>query len=280
MINFGENYIEASDLKSPKKAPIILCCPHSGKIYPDEFIAQTVLDKIDIRYSEDAFIDEIITKENFDKDFYYLKTNIPRVFVDVNRAPDEIDVNMFEDIEDKVNYPKTDRIKAGFGVIPKMIKPGLNIYNKKLLFENEKYRINKYHRAYHLKLKSFVDDALEKYGKCFILDFHSMPKAENIAADIVLGDNNQKSCSPELVNFAQNFLINKGYNVWLNHPYAGGYTTYHYGNPQNNVNALQIEICRALYMKEGSIRRDNLEIKELKNLFILLLNELKSIYGT
>ena len=36
-------------------------------------------------------------------------------------------------------------------------------------------------------------------------------------------------------------------------PYAGGFTTRHYGRPADGVHALQIEINRALYMDEDRI---------------------------
>ena len=41
----------------------------------------------------------------------------------------------------------------------------------------------------------------------------------------------------------------------LNDPYAGGFTTQHYGRPHGGVHALQIEINRALYMDEAAIER-------------------------
>ena len=43
--------------------------------------------------------------------------------------------------------------------------------------------------------------------------------------------------------------------VVRNKPFAGGYTTRHYGRPSEGVHALQIEINRALYMNEDRITR-------------------------
>ena len=50
-------------------------------------------------------------------------------------------------------------------------------------------------------------------------------------------------------------LRSLGFVVAINTPYSGGYITRHYGRPQKGVHALQIEINRALYMDEESIRR-------------------------
>ena len=46
-----------------------------------------------------------------------------------------------------------------------------------------------------------------------------------------------------------------GFIVARNKPYAGGFTTRHYGRPGNGVHVLQIEINRALYMDEKRITR-------------------------
>ena len=40
-----------------------------------------------------------------------------------------------------------------------------------------------------------------------------------------------------------------------NNPYAGGFTTYHYGRPATGVHALQIEINRRLYWDERNFTK-------------------------
>ena len=40
-----------------------------------------------------------------------------------------------------------------------------------------------------------------------------------------------------------------------NKPYAGGFTTRHYGCPRDGVHGLQVEVNRALYMDEKRIER-------------------------
>jgi N-formylglutamate amidohydrolase len=75
------------------------------------------------------------------------------------------------------------------------------------------------------------------------------------AADIVLGDCHGVSCASRIVEAARDFLARRNFAVALNAPYAGGFTTGHYGNPRRGRHALQIEINRALYMDERSYRR-------------------------
>ena len=50
-------------------------------------------------------------------------------------------------------------------------------------------------------------------------------------------------------------MTRRDFAVALNAPYAGGFTTGHYGNPRRDRHAVQIEMNRALYMDERSYRR-------------------------
>jgi N-formylglutamate amidohydrolase len=58
-----------------------------------------------------------------------------------------------------------------------------------------------------------------------------------------------------LIDTCEAVLSAQGFRVALNNPYAGAYTTQHYGKPEQGVHALQIEINRALYMDEDRIER-------------------------
>jgi N-formylglutamate amidohydrolase len=71
--------------------------------------------------------------------------------------------------------------------------------------------------------------------------------------DFVLGDRFGQSCDGTLTDRVELFLKGCGYRVVRNNPYAGGYTTEHYGRPQMGVHALQIEISRALYLNEATL---------------------------
>ena len=66
--------------------------------------------------------------------------------------------------------------------------------------------------------------------------------------DIILGDRFGTSCHPDTLNLLRELFSNAGYNVGINYPYAGGYTTSHYGNPHEGIEAIQIEVNRDLYV--------------------------------
>jgi N-formylglutamate amidohydrolase len=73
--------------------------------------------------------------------------------------------------------------------------------------------------------------------------------------DIVLGDRFGSSAAGWIVDALEQSLRGAGLMVRRNKPYAGGYITEHYGAPTFGLHAVQIEINRALYMDERSIRK-------------------------
>ena len=72
--------------------------------------------------------------------------------------------------------------------------------------------------------------------------------------DMVLGDRFGSTCSPALTDMVERQLTGLGYAVARNAPYAGGFTTECYGRPVEGVHALQVEINRALYLDETTLK--------------------------
>ena len=77
----------------------------------------------------------------------------------------------------------------------------------------------------------------------------------NNRVDIVLGNNHDASCAPQLLSYTSASLKRQGLSICRNKPYSGGYTTCHYGKPDKGVHALQIEVNRSLYMDETNIEK-------------------------
>ena len=71
--------------------------------------------------------------------------------------------------------------------------------------------------------------------------------------DIVLGDRFGASCEPAVVAAAERIFGDLGFSVRRNEPYAGAFTTAHYGQPSRRVHAIQIEVNRRLYMNEATV---------------------------
>ena len=58
-------------------------------------------------------------------------------------------------------------------------------------------------------------------------------------------------------------------------PYAGGFVTKHYGRPECGVDVLQLEVSRALYMDEQTLRRGPGMLRVRANMASLIENLVK-----
>jgi N-formylglutamate amidohydrolase len=107
-------------------------------------------------------------------------------------------------------------------------------------------------------LAGLVKDSLEAHGLAVLIDWHSMPAAATAqgagsGCDLVLGDRFGAAAAPAISRRVESELKALGYRVARNSPYAGGYTTEHYGKPASKVHALQIEVSRGLYLDEATL---------------------------
>ncbi len=248
------------DLRRPasRVLPLVVASPHSGCDYPADFVAASRLDPLTLRRSEDAFVDEIFAAAPA-LGAPLLAARFPRAYLDVNREAYELDPTMFADaLPDYVNV-RSPRVRMGLGTIARVVASGEEIYGGKLCFAEAEERVETLYRPYHVALGRLIEETAGAFGCCLLIDCHSMPSgasgAGREAADIVLGDCHGAACAPEIVEAARRHLARRGFSVALNAPYAGGFTTGHYGQPRQRRHALQIEINRAIYMDERSYRR-------------------------
>ena len=254
---------------SVQTAPVVFASPHSGRDYPPEFVAASKLNMLKLRRSEDAFMDEIFAAAP-DWGAPLLCAQFPRAYVDANREAFELDPDMFADpLPDYVNTT-SPRISAGLGTIAKVVTDGEAIYAEPLRFEEARWRIETLHRPYHKALKGLIEATERRFGGCLVIDCHSMPSGvsggvssdggpqagkNGNGVDVVLGDCFGTACAAVVTDTAQRAFEAMGFTVIRNKPYAGGFTTRHYGRPEQGIHALQIEINRALYMDEERVRR-------------------------
>lgn len=252
----------AFELRRPQGAAtaLVFASPHSGRLYPHDMMSASSLDAATIRRSEDAHVDDLI-QDAPELGVCVLLARYARAYVDVNREPYELDPAMFEDALPEFAQARTARVAAGLGSIARVVGEGQEIYARKLRFDEARRRIEAVHRPYHAALRGVLDETVRRAGRAVLVDWHSMPSAAareaggkgRRAPDIVLGDRFGAACSPLVTAAAERELEAMGYAVERNRPYAGGWTTEHYGAPGRRVHALQVEINRALYLDEATL---------------------------
>jgi len=203
--------------------PFIFASPHSGRLYPASFARQSRLDPVTLRKSEDAFVDELFAGVT-ELGAPLLVARFPRAFVDANRAPGEIDPAMFDAPLTSSIGPRTPRVAAGLGVIPRIVRDGVEIYGARLPVREAAFRLEGFYRPYHTALARLVAEARSAFGIAVVVDCHSMPPPSR-GTDVVIGDCYGEAAAPELIAEAQRTLGELGFSVTRNTPYAGGYTT-------------------------------------------------------
>ncbi len=111
--------------------PFVFASPHSGRAYPQRFVTGSRLNAVSLRRSEDAFVDELFCGA-VAMGAPMIAARFPRAFLDVNRAPSEIDTAMFDGALGVAVDAPSPRVTAGLGVIPRIVRDGAEIYRGKL----------------------------------------------------------------------------------------------------------------------------------------------------
>ena len=248
-------YVLARPLR--RSLPLVFASPHSGRCYPESFVAAARLDPVALRRSEDAFVEELFAAAT-DHGAPLLAASFPRVFCDVNREPWELDPAMFDGPLPHWVNSASPRVGAGLGTIARVVANGEPVYRHKLSFAEAEDRIRRFWQPYHAALAALIAETRDTFGYCLLVDCHSMPAHPAQAGnppDFVLGDAHGTACTPRVTRAVEESLLGMGYRVRRNDPYAGGYVTRHYGRPRDAVHALQIEVSRPLYMDEQRLER-------------------------
>lgn len=259
---------------------VVFASPHSGRHYSKAFMTQTVLDPLEIRSSEDAFIDLLVgCATGFGAPLIH--AHYPRAYLDLNRASDELDPAVVENVRSVAHNP---RILSGLGVIPRVVANGRAIYRGKLPLTEAKARIEHVWRPYHTRLQDVLTDTRVKFGEVILMDMHSMPheasdsvSQTNIARpEVVLGDRFGTAADHEIMERVESVFLNAGLKVSRNAPFAGAYIVQNYGRPSQHQHALQIEIDRSLYMNERYVR-PNENFDKFQKLMTQVVCELTNI---
>ncbi|MEO6072857.1 MAG: N-formylglutamate deformylase, partial [Burkholderiales bacterium] len=110
---------------------------------------------------------------------------------------------------------------------------------------------------YHEQLRTELDRIRALHGVAMLWDAHSIRSVvprffEGKLPDLNLGSANGASCDPALANTLLDIgNAASGYSAVLNGRFQGGYITRHYGQPQDNIHAVQLEMTQSSYMQEA-----------------------------
>lgn len=248
------------ELQKPENSlPLVFDSPHSGREYPEDFdyaCSYDILCKAEDNHLENLY--DCVTSYGG----VFLHALFPRTYIDTNRSHDDIDPDLLAD-DWQHDYNPTDRAHAGIGLIRRIVRPGITVYNRKLKASEIKSRIDSYYTPYHDMLKREIEDAHYKFGQVWHINCHSMPAigkptgflrrtVSHTLGDFVLGDRNGSTCDLHFTHSIRDFLRSLGYRVDINNPYKGVELVRRHGKPNTGRHSIQIEINKALYWDEDN----------------------------
>lgn len=240
-------------------APIIFCSPHSGRSYPQEFLAASQLDAQTLRKSEDCYVDELFEAvARFGAPL--IAARFPRAYLDVNREPYELDPELFDEPLPDFANAQTMRVVGGLGTIARIVSDTEEIYGGTIALAAAFERIERLYKPFHAALAQLIEETRATFGYAILVDCHSMPSSSAsfpaaARPEFVIGDRFGTSCDARITRLIRDILGQQGRQVQLNRPYAGGFITEFYGQPKHGVHAIQLEINRGLYLYEQTLRR-------------------------
>jgi N-formylglutamate amidohydrolase len=238
------------------EVPLVFDSPHSGSHYPEDFRFSCAFDLL--RTAEDTYVDELYAAAP-ELGATLIGAVFPRSYLDANRAADDLDTALVEEPWPFALSP-SHKTRAGLGVVRRVARPGIPIYDRKLTIAEIQSRVERCHTPYHNVLEEACRRVHRKFGVVWHVNCHSMPSQRNgkkggHCADFVLGDRDGTTCAPQFTEFVARVLRGRGYTVRINEIYKGVEIVKRQGRPKAHRHSLQIEVDRALYMDQKTLEQ-------------------------
>jgi N-formylglutamate deformylase len=223
------------------RVPLLISMPHNGQQIPAD-IADTMLPSAlkvpDTDWHKDKLYQFAVTMGA-----YILIPTYNRYVIDLNREPKGVDL-----------YPGANSTElcptSAFDLSP-LYKAG-----QQPSADEIQRRVTLYWQPYHQAISDTLNGMKAEFGKGVLLEAHSIlskvPRFfDGQLPDFNFGTVGGTSCDPALLDKV-NALDYSPYTKVSNGRFKGGYITRAFGQPDNNLHALQLELSQRTYMNEPS----------------------------
>ena len=230
--------------------PVLVEIPHAGLLVPSSVQEQLSAPQDALRRDADIFVDRLCTGV-VAAGAARLTAHVSRYVVDLNRAADDVDGAAV------TGHPTPGRGQPR-GVVWRSTTDGRAVLRRPLTYPELLDRLAQFYTPYHDALRDTLHTLQARHGYAILLAAHSMPSrgrslhndAGVARADIVPGTQGRTTASAVIIDAVDAHFRAAGLTVRHDDPYRGGYTTQHYGRPERDIHAVQVEISRALYVDE------------------------------
>lgn len=224
------------------RVPMLVSMPHVGTDIPDE-VAARLAPCAQARADTDWHLPELYGFLE-EMGVSVLSARWSRYLIDLNRPPENTNL-----------YP---------GMSTTGLCPVDTFGDEKLYREGQEpdeaevqRRLEAYWRPYHNQLRAELDRLKAEFGSVVLWDAHSIASRvprffEGKLPDLNFGTADGKSCAKGLEDAIVDVArAQDRFSVAVNGRFKGGHITRHYGQPQEKVHAIQLEMCQCLYMNEA-----------------------------
>jgi N-formylglutamate deformylase len=232
------------DLTQPvaQQLPIVISVPHAGTDFPDDIRAELKPNQLPPD-DTDWFVHQLYDFAT-ELGIPILRARYSRWVVDLNRNPDSSPLY-------------TDgRVLTGLCTTTTFL--GEPIYadeRREVAAAEIARRKTLYFEPYHQALQQLLDATRARFGRVLLWDCHSIRR--HVSAihagpfpDLILGSADQTSASADLIGQALQELSSGPYSLSHNMPFKGGFITRHFGRPEIQQHALQLEMAKDVYMDD------------------------------
>lgn len=225
----------------PGDTPLIVSIPHAGTYVP-ESILERMTEEARTLPDTDWHVDKLYDFAN-SSGASIIKGNYSRYVIDLNRPPDDAQL-----------YPGLDTT----GLCP------ITLFNSNPIYhagqepdrEDINERLETIWAPYHECLSEAISEKVVTHGYALLYEAHSIRSVvprlfEGRLPDLNLGTDDGASADKNLQSRLYDICSSSAdYSSTMNGRFKGGYITRYYGQPENGVHAVQLELTQCNYMNE------------------------------
>jgi formiminoglutamase len=222
---------------APGQGPVIIAIPHTGEDFPPEIYRRLNATGRKLQ-DTDWFVDQIY--RDILSDATYVRCLVHRYVIDVNRDPSGASL-----------YPG----QATTGLVPHTDFQGEPIWTEPPDDADVARQVRGVHQPYHAALRAEIARVRDKHGVAVLWDAHSIRSQlpflfDGVLPDLNIGTDGGRTCDAELQAAVARIAETSGRSWVLNGRFRGGWTTRHYGRPQEGCHAIQMELAQSAYGRE------------------------------
>lgn len=221
-------------------SPVVLAFPHTGTELPDS-IKQQLTPRGQSLEDTDWHVDKLYA--GLLPQATTVRATFHRYAIDANRDPSGASL-----------YPGQNTTT----LVPLTDFNGEDLWLTAPSEEEIEERRLRFHAPYHQALAAELERVRQKHGIAVLYDCHSIRSGipflfEGVLPDFSIGSNLGATCAAEIEQTVEQLCRQDSqYTTVVNGRFKGGWTTRHYGQPEQGIHAIQMELTQSAYLQTES----------------------------